>query len=68
MPLKSKEKEGVALENNESEIKITEDPKKSMQTISSEMRGQSIKEVSSEIKQNYNELVNPTQTKDIEIQ
>lgn len=68
MPLKSKEKEGVALENNESEIKITEDPKKSMQTISSEMRGQSIKEASSEIKQNYNELVNPTQTKDIEIQ
>lgn len=68
MPLKSKEKEGVTLENNESEIKITEDPKKSMQTISLEMRVQSIKEASSEIKQNYNELVNPTQTKDIEIQ
>ena len=68
MPLKSKEKEGVALENNESEIKITEDPKKSMQTISSEMRGQSIKEASSEIKQNYNELVNPTQTKYIRTQ
>lgn len=44
--------------NNDTK-KIAEDPKKSMQTISLGMRGQSVKEASSEIKENYNKLVNP---------
>lgn len=53
---------------SESKLPIARDTKKSVENIAREELSRDVQKTSTEIKEGYKELENPTQTKDIEIQ
>ena len=53
---------------SESKLPIARDTKKSVENIAREGLSRDVQKTSTEIKEGYKELENPTQTKDIEIQ